>query len=60
LIVVFAVGCGSSGIEQTLVWDADPGSGAHSVNGSVRNTSSHSLALSPKSMRLLDADGRKV
>jgi hypothetical protein len=30
------------------------------MKGSVRNTTSHSVSLDPKSMRLLDADGRKV
>jgi hypothetical protein len=33
---------------------------AHAVNGSVRNSTGHSVALHPKAMRLLDADGRKV
>ena len=33
---------------------------AHGLNGSIQNTTSHSVTLSPKSMRLLDDRGRKV
>jgi hypothetical protein len=53
-------GCGGGGLEGTLAWTSDPGVSAHAVNGTVRNTTGHSVALHPKSMRLLDADGRKV
>jgi hypothetical protein len=60
VVVVVVGGCGGGGIEGTLAWTSDPVVGAHSLNGSVRNTTSHSVALGPKSMRLLDADGRKV
>ena len=61
LVALALAGCGGgSAIEGTLAWSGDPVVGAHSANGSVRNTTSHSVALDPKSMRLLDADGRKV
>src|SRR4051794_38886868 len=56
---VVAAGCGS-GLEGTLAWTSDPVVAAHSVNGSVKNTTSHSVAVGAKTMRLLDADGRKV
>jgi hypothetical protein len=59
-VVVVVGGCGNSAIEGTLAWSSDPVVGRHSLNGSIRNTTSHSVALHPKSMRLLDADGRKV
>jgi hypothetical protein len=61
LVAVALAGCGGGGaIEGTLAWKSDPVVGTHSANGSVRNTTSHAVALNPKSMRLLDADGRKV
>jgi hypothetical protein len=61
LVAVVLAGCGGgSAIEGTLAWNSDPVAGQGSVNGSVRNTTSHPVALTPKSMRLLDADGRKV
>jgi hypothetical protein len=61
LVALVLAGCGSGGaIEGTLAWKSGPVVGSHSVNGSVRNTTSHSVALNPKSMRLLDAGGRKV
>lgn len=52
-------GCGS-GLEGTLAWERDPVVRAHSLTGSVRNTTSHSVTLDPKAMRLLDGEGRKV
>jgi hypothetical protein len=60
LALVLVAGCGNSGIEGSLEWKSAPAVTAHSANGSLRNTTSHSVALAPKSMRLLDADGRKV
>jgi hypothetical protein len=52
-------GCGS-GLEGTLAWDGDPSLGPHSLNGSLKNTTSHSVAIGPKTMRLLDSNGHKV
>jgi hypothetical protein len=61
LVAVVLAGCGGgSAIEGTLAWSSDPVVGPHSVEGSVRNTTSHSVALDPHAMRLLDASGRKV
>jgi hypothetical protein len=61
LVALVLAGCGGgSTIQGTLAWSSDPVVRPFSVNGSVRNTTSHSVALNPKSMRLLDADGRKV
>jgi hypothetical protein len=61
LVALVLAGCGSgSAIQGTLGWNSDPVVGPHSVKGSVRNTTSHSVALNRQSMRLLDADGRKV
>jgi hypothetical protein len=61
-IVLLAVlaGCGSSGIEGTLQWEQPPAVSGRSLNGTVRNTTSHSVSLDSKSMRLLDDRGRKV
>jgi hypothetical protein len=58
--LVALAGCGGSGIEGTLQWEQPPTVSGHSVSGSVRNTTSHSVTLSPKSMRLLDDGGKKV
>jgi hypothetical protein len=61
LVALMLAGCGGgSAIEGTLAWSGDPVVGAHSVSGLVRNTTSHSVTLDPKGMRLLDASGRKV
>jgi hypothetical protein len=61
LVALVLAACGGgSAIQGTLAWNSDPVVGPHSLNGSVRNTTSHSVALKPKAMRLLDADGRKV
>jgi hypothetical protein len=61
LIALALAGCGGgSAIEGTLTWNSKPVVGPHSVNGSIRNTTSHSVALDAKSMRLLNAEGRKV
>jgi hypothetical protein len=60
LLAVLVVGCGSSGIEGTLQWSSPPSVSGHGARGVVKNTTSHSQALDPKSMRLLDDGGRKV
>jgi hypothetical protein len=60
VVIAFAAGCGNSGIEGTLGWTSGPSVGAHAANGSVKNNTSHSLTLDAKSMRLLDANGRKI
>jgi hypothetical protein len=58
--LVALAGCGGSGIEGTLRWEQPPTVSGHSVSGSVQNTTSHSVTLSAKSMRLLDDRGNKV
>jgi len=62
LIVLAAlmVGCGGSGLEGTLQWEQAPAVSGHSLRGTIKNTTSHSVTLSPKSMRLLDDRGEKV
>jgi hypothetical protein len=60
LLVVGLAGCGSSGLSGTLEWEQPPVVSAHGLNGSIQNTTSHSVSLSEKSMRLLDDRGRKV
>ena len=60
LALAVLAGCGNSGIEGTLGWDGDPDVTAHSLNGTLKNNTSHSVNSNAKSMRLLDADGRKV
>jgi hypothetical protein len=58
--LALALGACGSGLEGTLAWDGDPALRPHSLNGSLKNTTSHSVAVNPKAMRLLDSDGRKV
>jgi hypothetical protein len=58
--LVALAGCGNSGIEGTLNWAQDPSVSAHALDGRVRNTTSHSVTLDAKSMRLLDDRGRKL
>jgi hypothetical protein len=53
-------GCGGGGLEGTLRWEQPPVVSAHALNGSIQNTTSHSVSLSAKSMRLLDDHGRRV
>jgi len=60
VLMVILAGCGSSGLEGTLAWDGTPQRSAHAAAGQLRNTTSHSVTLVPKSMRLLDDRGRKV
>jgi hypothetical protein len=60
LAVVVLAGCGGSGLEGTLKWKAPPSVSAHAANGSIQNTTSHSVALDAGSMRLLDDRGKKV
>jgi hypothetical protein len=60
VLLVALAGCGGGGIEGTLDWAKPPSVSRNSLTGSVRNKTSHSVSLEPKSMRLLDADGRKV
>ena len=60
VLLVALSGCGGSGIEGTLEWDKPPALSAHSLTGSIQNTTSHSLSLDPKRMRLLDERGRKM
>jgi hypothetical protein len=61
LVAAVLAGCGGGGtIEGTLAWSGSPRVGPHGASGVVRNTTSHSVTLDPKAMRLLDASGRKV
>jgi hypothetical protein len=60
VIVVVLAGCGGSAIEGTLSWEQPPAVSARSLNGSIQNTTSHSVTLNAKSMRLLDDRGTKV
>ncbi|MEA2495195.1 MAG: hypothetical protein QOJ29_3106 [Thermoleophilaceae bacterium] len=52
--------CGGSGIEGTLQWAQPPAVSGRSVNGSLQNTTSHSVTVEAKRIRLLDDRGRKV
>jgi hypothetical protein len=59
-------GCGSGGIEGTLQWQGNPvvhssgGSAGATAAGTIRNTTSHSVTLAARQMRLLDDRGTKV
>jgi hypothetical protein len=60
-------GCGgNSAIKQSLAWRkppsefTSPGSKRHTVAGIVKNTTSHTVNLDVRNMRLLDDQGRKV
>ena len=57
---VVLTGCGSTGFEGTLEWAQPPSVSAHSLHGRIRNTTSHSVTIDPKTTRLLDDHGRKV
>jgi hypothetical protein len=43
-----------------MQWEQPPTVSGQSVRGTVKNTTSHSQTLSPKSMRLLDDRGNRV
>ena len=58
--LVALAGCGGSGLEGTLQWAQPPSVSGRSVSGTVENTTSHSVRLDPKRMRLLNDDGKKV
>jgi hypothetical protein len=58
--LVVLAGCGGGGIEQTLDWAQPPAVSSHALTGRVRNTTSHSVTLDPRAMRLLDDGGRRV
>jgi hypothetical protein len=60
VLVVALAGCGGSGLEGTLQWAQPPSVSGRSVSGTVENTTSHSVSLNPKSMRLLDDGGEEV
>ena len=60
ILLVALGGCGNGGIEGTLKWEQPPSVSANSLKGGIQNTTSHSVALDPKSMRLLDDNGKKV
>src|SRR3954468_9924683 len=60
VLLVALAGCGGGGLEGTLQWAEPPAVSGRSVSGSVQNTTSHSVTLGPKRMRLLDDRGKKV
>jgi hypothetical protein len=60
VLLALLAGCGGSGIEGTLQWEQPPAVSERSLNGTVQNTTSHSVTLNPKGMRLLDDRGEKV
>ena len=60
VVLVALAGCGNSGIKGTLDWARSPVVSAHALRGSVHNTTSHSVTLDAKSMRLLDDRGKSV
>ena len=60
LVVVVLAGCGSTTLQGVLSWKGEPATSGNAVSGQVDNTTSHSVNLDPKSMRLLDDRGRKV
>jgi hypothetical protein len=60
VLLLALAGCGSSGIEGTLSWKQPPSVAGRSLTGSIQNSTSHSVTVNPKSMRLLDDRGRKV
>jgi hypothetical protein len=53
-------GCGGSGLKGTLAWDGTPDRTANALRGTIVNTTSNTVTVDPKTMRLLDDDGRKV
>lgn len=62
VVSVFALvaGCGSTALQGTAAWVGAPRVSPHSLSGDIRNTTSHSLSLNARSMRLLDDRGRRV
>jgi hypothetical protein len=67
LALAALAGCGGgSALKGTLEWQGAPERyfdhtrASNGVMGTLRNTTSHDVALDPKAMRLLDADGKKV
>jgi hypothetical protein len=60
VLVLLLAGCGGSGLEGTLSWEQGPTMSRQAVSGSVKNTTSHSVTLNAKAMRLLDDRGRKL
>jgi hypothetical protein len=60
VLVACLAGCGGSGLEGTLQWAEPPSVSGRSLSGTLENTTSHSVSLNPKSMRLLNDDGKKV
>ena len=53
-------GCGGGGLEGTLQWAQPPSVSGRSLSGTLENTTSHSVTLDAKRMRLLTDDGKKV
>ena len=60
VLFVALAGCGGSGIEGTLQWAQPPAVSGRSLSGTLENTTSHSVTLDSKRMRLLNDDGEKV
>jgi hypothetical protein len=60
LLALALAGCSGSALEGTLRWQTNPRVGEHALSGRVQNTTSHSLTLDAKAMRLLDDRGNRV
>lgn len=58
--LVLLAGCGSTELQGVLTWKGEPTVRSGSASGQVENTTSHSVDLNTKAMRLLDDHGRKV
>jgi hypothetical protein len=54
-------GCGGgSGLAGSLEWEGTPKLSGHTVSGTVRNTTSNTQKLDPRSFRFLTPDGRSL
>ena len=60
VLLVALAGCGRGGLEGTLQWSQPPSVSGRSLQGTLENTTSHSVTLDPKAMRLLDDRGKEV
>lgn len=60
VLVLALAGCGGSGLEGTLQWADPPSVSGRSLRGTLENTTSHSVSLDAKRMRLLNDNGEKV
>lgn len=60
VLLLALAGCGGGEFEGTLRWAQPPSLSGRSLKGDLENRTSHSVALNPKGIRLLDDRGRKV